>query len=212
VSSGRNLTLAAIEKRPFRELPVNSYPRPSAVRRHGRGGAEETLQGARRRWRGRGACDMGSAFVVLGAFYRPAIGELAAIAKAAVHIELPTMGVAIPLYYRAGVAALQPEVGPRGRRRGKAGRESERGGRNGAISCPLLPSHKRRKTGKAAQPWRRLARRFALLEGRTPSRASATRSPTRHASNTCGGARLLRPSAKASTYGSSPCQRSRDRG
>ena len=94
MSSGRNLTLAAIEKRPFRELPVNSYPRPSAVRRHGRGGAEEALQGARRRWRGRGACDMGSALVVLGAFYRPAIGELAAIAKAAAHIEFPTMGVA----------------------------------------------------------------------------------------------------------------------
>src|SRR6516164_2334527 len=105
-------------KRPFRELRVSSYPRPSAVRRHGRGGAEEALQGARRRWRGRGACDMGSAFVVLGAFYRPAIGELAAIAKAAVHIELPTMGVTIPLYHRAGVAALQPEVGPRGCRGG----------------------------------------------------------------------------------------------
>ena len=139
MSSGRNLTLAAIEKRPFRELPVNSYPRPSAVRRHGRGGAEEALQGARRRWRGRGACDMGSAFMVLGAFYRPAIGELATIAKAAVHIELPTMGVAIPLYHRAGVAALQPEVGPRGRRRSEAGRESERGGRNGQFHVPSFP-------------------------------------------------------------------------
>lgn len=148
MSSGRNLTLAAIEKRPFRELPVNSYPRPSAVRRHGRGGAEEALQGARRRWRGRGACDMGSAFVVLGAFYRPAIGELAAIAKAAVHIELPTMGVAIPLYHRAGVAALQPEVGPRGRRRGEAGRESERGGRNGQFHVPSFPLTKDVKPAK----------------------------------------------------------------
>ena len=82
---------------------------------------------------------MGSAFVVLGAFYRPAIGELAAVAKAAVHIELPTMGVAIPLYHRAGVAALQPEVGPRGRRRGEAGRESERGGRNGQLHVPSFP-------------------------------------------------------------------------
>ena len=55
---------------------------------------------------------MGSAFVVLGAFYRPAIGELAAIAKAAVHIELPTMGVAIPLYDRAGVAACSQKSAP----------------------------------------------------------------------------------------------------
>jgi hypothetical protein len=82
---------------------------------------------------------MGSAFVVLGAFYRPAIGEPAAIAKAAVHIELPTMGVAIPLYHRAGIAALQPEVGPRGGRRGEAGRESERGGRNGQFHVPTFP-------------------------------------------------------------------------
>jgi len=50
-----------------------------------------------------------------------------------------------------------------------------------------------------------VARRFALLEGRIPSRASAARSHTRHASNTCGGARLLRPSAKASIYASGPC-------
>ena len=79
---------------------------------------------------------MGSAFVVLGAFYRPAIGELAAVAKAAVHIELPTMGVAIPLYHRAGVTALQPEVGPRGRQRGDAGRESERAIAMGNFMSP----------------------------------------------------------------------------
>src|SRR5215469_11819891 len=96
---------------------------------------------------------MSSAFVVLGTFYRPAIGELAAIAKAAVHIELPTMGVAIPLYHRAGVAAVQPEVGPRGRRRGEAGRESECGGRNRQFHVSSLPPHERRKTGKAAQPY-----------------------------------------------------------
>ena len=101
---------------------------------------------------------MGSAFVVLGTFYRSAIGELAAIPKAAVHIELPTMGVAIPLYRRAGVAALQPEVGPRGRRRGEAGRESERGGRNGQFHVPSFPLTKDVKL-KAAQSWRRLARR-----------------------------------------------------
>jgi len=84
---------------------------------------------------------MGSAFVVLGAFYRPAIGELAAIAKAAVRIELPTMGVAIPLYHRAGVAALQPEVA-RGGQRGEAGRESERGDRNGQFHVPSFLSQK----------------------------------------------------------------------
>src|SRR5215467_14534085 len=82
---------------------------------------------------------MGSAFVVLSAFYRPAIGEPAAIAKAAVHIVLPTMGAAIPLYDRAGVAALQPEVGPRGRRRSEAGRESECGGRNGQFHVSSFP-------------------------------------------------------------------------
>ena len=99
---------------------------------------------------------MGSAFVVLGAFYRPAIGELAAIAKAAVHIELPTMGVAIPLYHRAGVAALQPEVGPRGRRRGEAGRESERGGRNGQFHVPSFPLTKDVKPAKPPSHIQRL--------------------------------------------------------
>ena len=85
---------------------------------------------------------MGSALVVLGAFYRPAIGELAAIAKAAAHIEFPTLGVAIPLYRRAGVAALQPEVGPRGRRRGEAGRESERAAAMGNFMSPPSLSQK----------------------------------------------------------------------
>src|SRR6516164_5828517 len=88
---------------------------------------------------------MGSAFVVLGTFYRSAIGELATIAKAAVHIEFPTMGVAIPLYHRAGVAALQPEVG---RRRGEAGRESERGGRDGQFHVPSFPLTKDVKPAK----------------------------------------------------------------
>ena len=81
---------------------------------------------------------MGSAFAVLGGFYRLAVGELAAIAKAAAHIELPAMGVATSLYHRGGIAAVQPEVGCRGRRRGEAGRESERGGRDGQFHFPYL--------------------------------------------------------------------------
>jgi hypothetical protein len=40
-----------------------------------------------------------------------------------------------------------------------------------------------------------------------PSRASAAQSPTRHAPNACGGARLLRPNAKASTYAAGPSQK-----
>ena len=36
---------------------------------------------------------MGSAFVVLGAFYCPAVSELAAVAKAAAYIVFPAMGV-----------------------------------------------------------------------------------------------------------------------
>ena len=99
---------------------------------------------------------MGSAFVVLSAFYRPATGELAAIAKAAVHIELPTMGVAIPLYHRAGVAALQPEVGPRGRRGGEAGRESECGGRNGQFHVSSFPLTKDVKPAKPPSHIQRL--------------------------------------------------------
>jgi hypothetical protein len=110
---------------------------------------------------------MGSAFVVLGTFYRSAIGELTAIAKAAMHIELPTMGVAIPLYHRAGVAALQPEVGPRGRWRGEAGRESECGGRNGQFHISSFPLTKDVKPAKPPSHIQLLeARRFALLEGR----------------------------------------------
>jgi hypothetical protein len=111
---------------------------------------------------------MGSAFVVLGTFYRPAIGEFAAIAKAAVHIKFATIGVAIPLYHRAGVAALQPEVGPRGRRRGEAGRESERGSRNGQFHVLSLPLAKDVKPAKRLSHIQPLGenRRFALLEGR----------------------------------------------
>ena len=99
---------------------------------------------------------MGSAFVVLGAFYRPAIGELATTAKAAVHIESPTMGVAIPLYHRAGVAALQPEVGPRGRQRGEASRESEGGDRNGQFHVPSFPLTKDVKPAKLPSHIQRL--------------------------------------------------------
>jgi hypothetical protein len=154
---------------------------------------------------------MGSAFAVLSAFYRPAIGELAAIAKAAVHIELPTMGVAIPLYHRAGVAALQPEVGPRGRRRSEASREGEHGGRNGQFHVPSFPLTKDvKRQSRRPAIYNLLEKAGAALRtsGRShPSGASAARSPTRHASNTCGGARLLRPSAKASTYASGPCQK-----
>src|SRR5215469_9597860 len=152
---------------------------------------------------------MGSAFVVLGTFYRLAIGELAAIAKAAVHIELPTMGVAIPLYRRAGVAALQPEVGPRGRWGGEAGRESECSGRNGQFHVSSSPLTKDVKPAKPPSHIQRPGEGAALrTSGRLhPSRASAAGSPTRHASNARGGARLLRPSAKASTCASGPCQK-----
>src|SRR5215472_5557440 len=108
---------------------------------------------------------MGSAFVVLGTFYRPAIGELAAIAKAAVHIELPTMGVAIPLYHRAGVAALQPEVGRRGN---EAGRESKCGGRNGQFHVSSFPLTKDVNPAKPPSHIQRLGEGAALcaMEGR----------------------------------------------
>jgi len=119
---------------------------------------------------------MGSAFVVLGAFYRPAIGELAAIAKAAVHIELPTMGVTIPLYHRAGVAALQPEVGPRGCRRGEAGREGERGGRNGQFHVPsfaLTKDVNRQNRPAIFNAFEKAGAALRASGGSHPSRASA---------------------------------------
>ena len=61
---------------------------------------------------------MGTAFLVLGAFYCPAVRELAAVAKAAAYIVFPAMGVANPLYRRGGIAALQPKFGRRRCRRG----------------------------------------------------------------------------------------------
>jgi hypothetical protein len=71
---------------------------------------------------------MGSAFVVLGAVYRLAVGELAAIAEAALYMVLPATGVATPLHYPGRIAALQPEVGRRGRWRGAGhSRQRERG-------------------------------------------------------------------------------------
>jgi hypothetical protein len=58
---------------------------------------------------------MGSAFVVLGAFYCPAVGKLAAVAKAAAYMEFPAMGVANPLYRRGGsgpAAKIRPPALP----------------------------------------------------------------------------------------------------
>ena len=76
---------------------------------------------------------MALAFPALVTFYRLAIGELAAIAKAAAHMELPAMGVATSLYRPGVIPALQPEVGCRGHRRGDAGHERERGSRDGQF-------------------------------------------------------------------------------
>src|SRR6516162_7226210 len=83
---------------------------------------------------------MGSAFVVLAAVYRLAVGELAAIAKPALHMVLPAIGVATLLHYPGGIAALQPEVGGRGRWRGAdRSRQRERGSRSVQSHFPLPP-------------------------------------------------------------------------
>jgi hypothetical protein len=149
---------------------------------------------------------MGSTFVVLGTFYRPAIGELAAIAKAAVYIELPTMGVAILLYRRAGVAALQPEVGPRG---GVAGRESECGGRNGQFHVSSFPLTKDVKPAKPpaiyTTPWRsRGGSHFWNVASEPCVGCPITHAARFERPRRCP---ALRPSAKASTYASGPCQK-----
>jgi len=83
---------------------------------------------------------MGPAFVVLAAVYRLAVGEVAAIAKPALHMVLPAIGVATPLHYPGGIAALQPEVGGRGHWRGAdRSRQRERGSHSVQSHFPLPP-------------------------------------------------------------------------
>ena len=76
---------------------------------------------------------MGSAFLVLGAVYHLSVSKLAAIAEAAEYGELPAMSIATPLNHPAGIAALQPEVGRRGR---EVGCKSEPGGRDERFHFP----------------------------------------------------------------------------
>ena len=79
---------------------------------------------------------MGSAFLVLGAVYHLSVSKLAAIAEAAEYGELPAMSIATPLNHPAGIAALQPEVGRRGRPGREASCKSEPGGRDKRIHFP----------------------------------------------------------------------------
>ena len=93
---------------------------------------------------------MGPAFVVLAAVYRLAVGELAAIAKPALHMVLPAIGVATPLHYPGGIAALQPEVGGRGHWRG-ADRSRQRSA--AVIACNLISTTSRAIRGKRSKIW-----------------------------------------------------------
>jgi hypothetical protein len=79
---------------------------------------------------------MGSAFLVLGAVYHLSVSKLAAIAEAAEYGELLAMSIATPLNHPAGIAALQPEVGRRGRRGREVGCKSEPGGRDEQFHFP----------------------------------------------------------------------------